>query len=328
MCGRYAQPIAPETLPEWFARQGVPLESVENADKRTEHRYNIAPTEYAPVYIKKSGDGEDDGSGSDEVRGKIEYMRWGIVPPWITKASDVNKSGYSTFNARFENLTSNRLWKANLSRRCVIPILGYYEWQQVADKKGTNKDKRKTPYFIKRRDGELMFLAGLYHHGTVADNNSSIFTKSSKKDNPKEALGSYTIITREAPKMLKWLHGRMPVVLRPEDDEFTQWLDGKGTSDADYDLLLKKYEHEEDLEWYPVDPAVGNSRTDNERYVKPWKQESVLNFFKSKQAVKREHPDGTQDAGDAEHTKASADDRQEDGQGQRKRPKIKQEEST
>ena len=320
MCGRYAQPIAPETLPEWFARQHVPLGSVENAERRTEHRYNIAPTEYAPVYMKKR-DSSDDDNDSGESQGRIEYMRWGMVPPWITKASDVNKSGYSTFNARFENLTSNRLWKANLSRRCVIPIVGYYEWQQVSNKKGTSKDKKKTPYYIKRKDGELMFLAGLYHHRTVADDNASAPAKDPKKDGPKEALGSYTIITREAPKMLKWLHSRMPVVLRPEDDDFSRWLDGEGTSDADYDHLLKKYEHEEDLEWYPVDPAVGNSRTDSERYVQPWKKGPVLDFFKTKPAVKREHQDDNQG-------EAAGNGKTEDGQRQRKRTKVKEEDGT
>lgn len=323
MCGRYALPIDPETLPEWFARQHVPLESVENAEKRTKHQYNIGPTAYAPVYMKE----EDKESKSDVPAGKIEYMRWGIVPSGITRTSELKKSFYSTFNARFEKLTSNRTWKGNLSHRCVIPISGYYEWQQTDEKKNaSNKKNKKIPYYIRRKDGELMFLAGLYHHGELevddaTDNNEK---RGAKKEGKKEDVGSYTIITREAPEMLKWLHSRMPVVLRPQDKAFTQWLDGEGTSEKDLDQLLKKYEHEEDLEWYPVDPAVGNIRTDSEKYVQPWKKKEPLTaFFKPKSAVKRERSDGDDDEADNDNRVKKEEDKRDT-----KKRKIKEEDVT
>ena len=38
-------------------------------------------------------------------------------------------------------------------RRCLIPADGYYEWQ--------GPDRRKRPYFIHRRDGAPIGLAGL-----------------------------------------------------------------------------------------------------------------------------------------------------------------------
>lgn len=237
MCGRYALDVEPESLPEWFARQKMRVDRVEHAEKRSEHRYNIGPTSYAPVYYYKNK-GEEEKEERD-----IEYMRWGVVPPWIKSMEEMKKSKYSTFNARYEKLRENRLWRSNLENRCVIPVKGYYEWQKDG--------KRKVPYYVKRKDGELMFLAGLYHRGVVGE----------------MEMDSYTVITREAPLKMRWLHERMPVVLWPGKgleewlcggDDLEGLLCGDGNGDGEVDLL----------EWYRVDPLVGDSRRESARFVR------------------------------------------------------------
>ncbi len=82
----------------------------------------------------------------------LTLMRWGLIPGW---AKD-DKIGYSTFNARSEELagkpTFRAAWKAG--RRCVVPVTGFYEWQKIGP-------KEKQPYLVRRKDGEMMALAGL-----------------------------------------------------------------------------------------------------------------------------------------------------------------------
>jgi putative SOS response-associated peptidase YedK len=47
------------------------------------------------------------------------------------------------------------MWNSIKGRkRCVIPVMGYYEWLK--------KGKDKVPHFTKRADGKIMLLAGLW----------------------------------------------------------------------------------------------------------------------------------------------------------------------
>lgn len=247
MCGRYALDVEPESIPEWFARQEMRVDRVEHAERRSEHRYNIGPTSYAPVYYyknknknkNKNTNGEDGEDGEEREERDVEYMRWGIVPPWIKSMEEMKKSRYSTFNARYEKLRENRLWRSNLENRCVVPVKGYYEWKRDG--------KKKVPYYVKRKDGELMFLAGLYHRGVVEG----------------VEMDSYTVITRDAPEGMKWLHERMPVMLWPGRG-LEEWLFGSGSCDLKGLLLLCG---EEEIEWYCVDSRVGDARKENARFV-------------------------------------------------------------
>lgn len=270
MCGRYALPIDPESLPEWFARQNLIVKNIQVVQKKTNKNYNIAPTSYVPIYMKteetKSIEKEElnnkDSRSEDNkevIYGTIEYMRWGLVPAWSKSKQDLKKKPYTTFNARLENLDASRTWKSSLGNRCIIPMIGYYEWTQ---------DKRKIPYFIKRRDGELMFMAGLYNHFKLQDSD--------------DVFGSFTLITRDAPQWLSWLHKRIPVILDPKDPEFLQWLNG----DLETDTILHEYKHQSKLEWYKVDPAVGDVSNDKKGFVLPQK-DVIAGFFNKKQKTSK-----------------------------------------
>ena len=87
----------------------------------------------------------------------LQTMKWGLVPHW----SKFEDSSLNTTNARAENLAEGGGMWASLrgSKRCVIPVQGYYEWLA--------KDKQKFPYFTKRKDGNVMLLAGLYDGATI-----------------------------------------------------------------------------------------------------------------------------------------------------------------
>lgn len=256
MCGRYALAIEPKDLPDAFGKQGLEVDKEIDADQSTHHRYNVGPTETAPVYFVRA----NDKVGPQHL---IQYMRWGMVPKWVHHSDQIT-SKYPTFNARYEKIGQNRMWLTSVNQRCVIPIQGYYEWR--------TDDGVKQPYYICRKDGRLMFLAGLYSKSVIDE----------------EQLYSYTIITWTAPSCLRWLHERMPVVLDPDTKEWSQWLDtGTKKKWVDVEQLLKVYEGDE-LEWYAVDRRVGNARLEDAEFVKPMKAEGESYVKEEPSPVKKE----------------------------------------
>lgn len=251
MCGRYALPIEPENLPSEFGKQHLEVDQQLDTDRATSHRYNIGPTEYAPVYYMRLSI-ETKERYSETAKHLVRYMKWGMIPKWIKGKSELN-SRIPTFNARYENIDKNRLWVSSINQRCVIPIKGYYEWKKIEHPNGKIQ---KQPYYIKRKDEKLMFLAGLYSRSVIEG-----------KD-----VFSYTIITWNAPKCLAWLHDRMPVVLDPETDDFEKWLDSGGEKKHWKDVkdFLKIYDGKSGkLEWYAVDRKVGNMKNEDPTFVKP-----------------------------------------------------------
>lgn len=63
-----------------------------------------------------------------------------------------------TINCRDDSLAENRgLWNSMKHRkRCIVVCQGFYEWLKK------NGGKEKIPYFVKRKDGQLMCFAGLW----------------------------------------------------------------------------------------------------------------------------------------------------------------------
>lgn len=262
MCGRYSLDVSPDALPDKFGEQHLKVDQIE----RTEHanpRYNIGPAQYAPVYYFTVS-----GAGDSNIKSHIKYMKWGLIPFWTKDLKSFK--AYSTFNAKLEAVNEgSRLWSTVRSKhRCVVPIQGYYEWLQGATKK---------PYFIKRKDNKLMYLAGMYsitkfkkqkHYDEDAEEGDD------KREDEFEFIDSYTIVTGPAPKNMKWLHSRMPVVLEPGSKEFNNWLNprvqewNKQLSDC-----LKPYETDT-LIFYPVNPEVGRISSEGEYLTQPYEVKS------------------------------------------------------
>ncbi|VEU22305.1 DEKNAAC103451 [Brettanomyces naardenensis] len=270
MCGRYALPIEPKDLPAEFGKQNLPVDKEADSELSTSHRYNIGPMQYAPVYYlyrSKYSNGEAVENPSEQHI--LRYMKWSMIPHWV-KSKEELKKNIPTFNARYERIGKNRLWQTAVNQRCVIPIKGYFEWTQ----KPQNGAKIKQPYYIKRKDDKLMFLAGLYSRSII---------------DGKEVF-SYTIITYDAPKCLQWLHERMPLVLDPEKDEFWEWLgNGEKKKWDDVKGLLKIYsEKEGTLEWYKVDREVGNTRNEDKKFVRKLKEGNIWKIVTNKPGPKSE----------------------------------------
>lgn len=81
----------------------------------------------------------------------VNRLRWGLVPRW----SKLPETTYSTITARLDRAPTSRIFaRPWASRRCVVPMNGYYKW----DRSGA----RPVPHFIQSRAGDLLFAAGVW----------------------------------------------------------------------------------------------------------------------------------------------------------------------
>lgn len=90
-----------------------------------------------------------------EVRYKLQSMKWGLIPFWTKRNPDYG-SMMKTINARDDSLMRDGgMWNTmKQKKRCIIIAEGFYEWLK--------KGKEKMPHYTKRADGKLMCLAGLW----------------------------------------------------------------------------------------------------------------------------------------------------------------------
>jgi putative SOS response-associated peptidase YedK len=150
-------------------------------------RYNIAPTQDAPIVRVGAGGGRE-----------MPLLRWGLVPPWARELS----AGTKMINARSEGVESKPAFRAALrERRCLVPASGFYEWKGAPG--------RKQPYAITLAERPLFAFAGLWE---------------SWQPRGGEPVQTFTILTTEANEAVASVHDRMPMILRREDEE--AWLTG------------------------------------------------------------------------------------------------------
>jgi len=178
MCGRFAN--QEENAAEWDAYFDCDNEFASIADT-VSVGYNIAPTQTIPVVTQ-------DGWLA---------ARWGMIGPWVKDASEIS-SKFATFNARSETVSEKATFRSAWSdgRRCVIPAIGYYEWQKT--------QSGKQPYFAGLADESPLFFGGLYEPARES------------------VCASCTIITMQASVAMAPLHHRMPLMFRNP----TVWLEG------------------------------------------------------------------------------------------------------
>ncbi|SCV01614.1 LAME_0G17370g1_1 [Lachancea meyersii CBS 8951] len=232
MCGRYALDCTAGELDQRFTELGFDFENARQPDtSQVQPSFNVAPTNTAPVYTHHK---------------KVRDMKWGLIPHWV---SEVSKSQpYKTFNARCENIASSKMWTTPCNyKRCVVPVSGYFEW--------LTKGKKKIPYYVTRKDRELMFLAGMYDH--VESHN----------------LYTFTIITAPAPSNMEWLHTRMPVVLNWGSKQWKAWLEDSKTqwTESELQAVLQAQCNENELEWWQVSSDVGKVSNNGKYLVAPAK---------------------------------------------------------
>ncbi|APF40024.1 SOS response-associated peptidase [Neomicrococcus aestuarii] len=247
MCGRYVMARAVGDL--------VALAEAE-ADENLELRqsWNVAPTTDVPIVLERLVD--------DAMTRRLEVARWGLIPGWAKDAS----VGVRAFNARSETIIEKPTFRSAIkSKRCAIPVDGYYEWLKPETPKG-----KKRPFFVHPADDSMIFFAGIYEWW---------------KDKTAEAVEgeeawvlSCSIMTMASPAVddpdpvlaeLGQLHDRLPVPLGAE--ALTEWLNPENKDAAAMVDLATSQAFEVASTWNlrEVGPAVGNVRNNGPELVEP-----------------------------------------------------------
>ncbi len=247
MCGRFAVTTDPAQLAQKIKAID---ETTGAAPSDTAPNYNVAPTSTIATVVSRHSEPED------EPTRRVRLMRWGLVPPWAKAGPDgaPETNGPMLINARADKVTSSPAFRASAkSKRCLIPMDGYYEWRVNSDA-AAGKKPRKTPFFMYSEDGEPLFMAGLWSVWKPA------------KDAP--PLLSCTIITTDAAGELAQIHDRMPLVM-PERD-WDRWLDPDAPVDEE---LLTRPPDVHAIRMREVSTLVNNVRNNGPELLEPAKPE-------------------------------------------------------
>ncbi|WNH09908.1 SOS response-associated peptidase [Thalassobellus suaedae] len=166
---------------------------------------------------------------------------WGIVPS--NKKSSEIKDYYKEavkygggLNARSEKLFQHYLYRESaLTRRCVIPVTGFFEPHE--------HNKKKYPFYIQGKDHQPLGLAGVY---SVID-----------------TYITFTILTKAASPFFEKIHNvkkRQPVIL--DEDQIEHWLDGDISQDDVKDIIHNNYS-ESKLQAYTVSKDLFSPKVDS-----------------------------------------------------------------
>jgi putative SOS response-associated peptidase YedK len=214
MCGRYALYGPSSRYQEHFHTESWP---------DFPDRYNIAPSAWVPV-IRQAPDG----------RRVADLLRWGLIPNW----SKDEAIGAKLNNARGETVADKPSFRlAYRKRRCIVPAMGYYEWQEVAG-------ERKQPWFIHLKSDEPMAMGGLWESWTNPDG---------------EIVRTFCVVTVGPNEVMAPIHDRMPVILRPED--WSAWL--SPDSDVGGIAPMVSPAPSETMEAWRVSRRVSSAREDS-----------------------------------------------------------------
>jgi putative SOS response-associated peptidase YedK len=236
MCGRYVNEASTEDLSAEFD-----IEEVVGDDPGPS--WNVAPTDPVRVILERPPRG--DGPAAAPVR-QLRTVRWGLVPNW----SRDRRGGAKMINARIETVTEKPAFKAAAARRrCLVPALGYYEWQKT----GTTRK----PFFLHDPDGQLLAMAGLYELWRDPE---------AAADDPNRWLWTCAIITQQATDLLGEIHDRNPVVVPSQLRD--EWLNCSADDPAVAARILAEIP-EARLEPYTVSADVGNVRNNGPELIRP-----------------------------------------------------------
>jgi putative SOS response-associated peptidase YedK len=187
----------------------------------------------------------------------IKLLTWGLIPSFTKNSDQADIIRYKTFNARAESLETKRSFSSVSTKRCIIPVKGFYEWQHIG--------KDKIPWYVYHSENEALSIAGIYDDWTETATG--------------EILSTFSIITTEANDLMANIHNsgkRMPVIL--DNTAEKQWIDLSLPLNEAMNLLVPCPSGL--LKAHTISPLI-NSRSANrntEDVIKPYGYQGNLLF--------------------------------------------------
>ena len=206
MCGRYTLTRQEGVIEEMQAVLGMVAQS-----DWWKPRFNVAPTQPAPVVIAHDG-----------VR-TLEMMRWGLVPHWASKRGQTGKPAPLMINARVETIEDKPVFReAFHRRRCLVPADGFFEWKRDG--------KTPLPLYFHPEPRRVVAFAGMHFGARDVELLPLYF-----RPEPRRVIAfagvwtragettSFAILTGPPNALVAPIHDRMPIVLPRE--AYAAWLD-------------------------------------------------------------------------------------------------------
>ena len=208
-----------------------------------ENRYGatlIDPDKYRPSYYYHAFGLPSIPAVCSGNPSKIQLLKWGLIPSWTKSIDEANIIRYKTFNARSESIATKPSFSSSFrSKRCIIPVKGFFEWQHIGNE--------KIPWYIYQFENDVLSLAGIYDNWI--------------EDNTGEVFSTFSIVTTEANDLMAHIHNsgkRMPVILSKSSE--AQWIDLSITEDDALKLLQPS--PSEILKAHTISPLI-NSRSED-----------------------------------------------------------------
>ncbi|MBB4250836.1 SOS response-associated peptidase [Rhizobium sp. BK008] len=197
-------------------------------------RYNGAPGQAYPIII------QDAAPDTGIMAPVFTIAVWGLVPASRT----LRDRRLPLINVRCENIANHGLsGPAYRSRRCLIPVSGFFEWKYNIS--ANRRDKQ--PFAIGMKSDVPFALAGIWEswrHPVGID------------------IRSFAVVTCASNEMMATISGRMPVILR--QNNYDRWL----SPDPDPADLMKPYAAEPMTMW-PVGMSVNSPKNTGPDIIEP-----------------------------------------------------------
>jgi putative SOS response-associated peptidase YedK len=199
-------------------------------------KFNVAPTQYVPAIRQHTGESEG------------VMMRWGLIPSWTQKLPVAPEN----VSAECSQLEQDKAFKGAWlgSRRCILPVSGFYVWQLT-------HGKYRQPYFVRLIERPVFGLAAVWDRWVGEDD---------------DVIESCCPISVPANKLMAGIANtdrRMPAILRRCD--YPRWL--LGTPEA-VKGALRPYEARR-MQAYAVSPRINCAIYDDQGLTQPSSMRSL-----------------------------------------------------
>lgn len=189
--------------------------------------YNAAPTQKLPVIVNSAAGG-------------LSYLHWGVHANWSNNKSISNK----LISAHTDDLFTKASLTNNLkTKRCLIPITGFYLWKQVGK-------KSHRPYYFTIANVPIFSLAGLWEEYDDLDGKIN---------------HTYKIITTANTINESGFGKELPFILTQESEK--NWLSSGFEYKSEQELLDCKLITE--FLYHIVAPHISNIKINSPKLIDP-----------------------------------------------------------